>query len=468
MSLTLTAESAKEFSEARRQAALEGWLNFFTGRPNDLLSFEEVRQNLKLQDSAYKGLHEIELDKIVGSTGRYRDFNRSFLPKNDQTQDRWRRVDAVAHDMGFPPIDVYKVGDVYFVRDGNHRVSVARKHKAQTIEAYVIEYKTDVPLNKDDNLDDIQNKMDEILLKAEHTQFLTKTRLDKIRPKNNVTFTEPGRYRLVKSHIAFHKYLKESELGHGISYEEAVASWYDNVYLPIVEEIRQSEILNDFPGRTEADLYAWLLLHRAEFEQEVKALGYVPTEDLLETLKRERATNPFARFMGLFRSGLDSYTLSLKVERAKFLEETNLDEIRPKHNIKFTESGCYALTKEHINVHKFLKETELGHNISYEEAVASWYDTVYMPLVQLIRKQELAEQFPKNTEADLYLWLVSRRAELEEENKSMGQIPDEKIIAELERELPSGPLALLVQFFREEKLDLQGIVESHKENGSAE
>lgn len=469
MSLTLTTESAKDFSDARRQAEFESWLNFFTGRPNDLLSFEEVRQNLKLQDSAYKGLKEIELDKIVGSTGRYRDFTRSFLPKTDQTQDRWRRVDAIAQDMGFPPIEVYKVGDVYFVRDGNHRVSVARKNKAKTIEAYVIEYKTNITINKDDALADIQDKMDKFLLETQQQLFFERTNLNKIRPDQNVVFTEPGRYRLVRTHINFHKYLKETELGHEISYEEAVASWYDNVYLPIVESIRVSKILDDFPGRTEADLYAWLLLHRAEFEQEVKALGYVPTEDLIETLKRERATNPFARFMGLFRSGLDTHTLSLKVERAKFLKATNLDEIRPKHNVKFTESGCYELAEEHINVHKYLKETELGHPISYEEAVAGWFDNVYAPVVNLIREHHLNQQFTKNTEADLYLWLVSRRAELEEEKDALGKIPDEKIIADLAEQIPSGPLAGLIQYFREDPLNLQGIVEQHQqENGETE
>ena len=124
---TLTAESYKEYSTARQRALIEEWLSAFTGRTSDLLSFEEVKQNLMLRDSTYKGLQEIELDKIVGSLGRYRDFTRTFLPRNDKTQDRWRRVDAVAHDLGgFPPIEVYQVGDVYFVRDGNHRVSVSR------------------------------------------------------------------------------------------------------------------------------------------------------------------------------------------------------------------------------------------------------------------------------------------------------------------------------------------------------
>ncbi len=198
----LNSQSNIEFTKARRQAFIEEWLNFFTGRPSDLLSFEEVRQNLRLIDSSYKGRQEIELEKIVGSTGRYRDFTRTFLPKSDTTVDRWRRINDVVNEQGYQPIEVYQVGDVYFVRDGNHRVSVARMNKAKTVEAYVIEYKTPVPIDRQDNLNDI-------LLKVEHAEFLEETQLDKIRTGHNMLFTESGRYRLVKRHIAFHKYLKE-------------------------------------------------------------------------------------------------------------------------------------------------------------------------------------------------------------------------------------------------------------------
>ena len=440
----LTPESAREFSDARKQAFIEEWLNLFTGRPNDLLSFEEVRQNLRLQDAAYKGLQEIELDKIVGSVGRYRDFTRSFLPKSDQTQDRWRRIDAVAHNRGYPPIEVYKVGDIYFVRDGNHRVSVARTHKTRTIEAYVIEYKTSVPITKDDDLDNI-------ILKLEQTEFFEQTHLDQIRPEQEIVFTEPGRYRLVQEHIGFHKYLKETEFGYEISYEDAVGSWYDTVYSPIIERIHQSNVLKDFPDRTEADLYAWLLLHRAEFEQELKALGYVPTEDLIEKVRKERATNPFARFIAFFRDQLDLHSLALKVERDRFLETTHLDEVRPDHDIKFTEAGCYELAKQQIDVHKYLLETD-GPIISYEEAVGSWYDHVYMPLVQLIHEHNLSEQFPKNTEADLYLWLVSRRGTLEEQKGAFGRVPDEKIIEELEQKRPSSSIVRFIRYLRDSSI----------------
>ncbi|MBI1878799.1 MAG: hypothetical protein HYR94_11370 [Chloroflexi bacterium] len=437
----LTQESNEEFSKARQRAFIEEWLTFFTGRSNDLLPFEEVRQSLQLQDAAYRGLQEIELDKIVGSTGRYRDFTRTFLPKNNTTEERWRQVDAVAHSgLGFPPIEVYQVGDVYFVRDGNHRISVSRAHDAKTIEAYVIEYKTPVPLGPDDDLDNI-------LLKMEQADFLKETRLDELRPDQNVLFTEPGRYRLVKEHIIIHKYLREIACGCEISHEEAAASWYDQVYLPLVQLIQERDVLKHFPGRTEADLYAWLILHRAALEAEMDALGQVSNEQVVADLEKEGA-NPLAQLLGFFQDRLNLEQMSLKAEQAQFFQETRLDKIRPEQDVVFTEPEGYELAKEHIAFHKFLRETEYDREISYEEAVGSWYDQVYMPLVELIHEHDILKYFPGRIESDVYLWLILRRAALEAEMDTLGQIPDEKVIEDLElQETPPSSLARLAQFF---------------------
>lgn len=436
----LTPQSNLDFSTARQRAFIEEWFSSFTGRPNSLLSFDEVKDRLRLQDSAYKGLHEIELDRIVGSTGRYRDFTRTFLPKSDRSENRWRRVDAVAHSgTGFPPIEVYQVGEVYFVRDGNHRVSVARLHKAKTIEAYVIEYKTAVPIDKQDDLDDI-------LLKMEQTEFFETTHLDKIRPDQNVLFTEPGRYRVVLEHIAFHKFLKETECGCEIAYEEAVGSWYDSVYTPLIQLIREREVIKHFPNRTEADLYAWLILHRAALEEEFCALGYVPDEDLVEELKQRSSINPLVRLIRFFHSDR-LRAMSLRVEHTKFVTETGLDELRPGHGLQFSDAGYYAMVREYIAFHKQLKEMEWKREVLDHEAVMSWYDTDYAPLLQLVRERGLQKHFPKNTEADIYLWLVLRRAERESKVDALGRISNEEVVTDLEREGKGGPLTRLARIF---------------------
>ena len=117
-----------DFNQARMLASMQEVLARLTGKSNELLSYEEVAQKLKLNIRAEGGVHDIPLNSIVGSVGRYTDFNRSFLPLqgNDQERERWARVKAAIDDpsgAGWPAIDVYKVGEVYFVLDGNHRVT---------------------------------------------------------------------------------------------------------------------------------------------------------------------------------------------------------------------------------------------------------------------------------------------------------------------------------------------------------
>ncbi len=436
----LSTQSKTEFSTARNKAFIEEWLSAFNGKTADLLSFDAVKDILHLHDSSYKGLQEIELDKIVGSTGRYRDFTRTFLPKNHTTEERWRRISSLAENEGFPPIDVIQVGEVYFVRDGNHRVSVSRMNGLRVIEAYVIEYKTPVPLTKEDDID-------AILLKMGEAEFLAATKLDELCPGHGIRLTEPGRYRLVQQHIQFHKYLKEREFEREITDEEAVVSWYDTVYVPIVQLILAKNLLDHFPERTEADLYAWLLLHRAALEDEIQTLGNIPTEDVIAEVTMENAPNPFVRLMGYISHQNNLQQLPLKVTHKNFIEKTELDTTRPNHQIKFIHADSYRLIADHINVHKYLKEIECNCELTYADAAASWYDTVYLPIIEKIRDNNILKYFPNNSEGDLYIGLVTRRAAIEEQQHKLGVVSDEQLIEDLENYGQSGSWTRWIPFF---------------------
>jgi hypothetical protein len=198
------------------------------------------------------------------------------LPLQDKTEDRWKRLEqAVASLKGLPPIDVYKIGDVYFVLDGNHRVSVARQFGATHIEAYVTEFPTNVSISPADRPDDI-------IVKIEYAGFLERTHLDELRPDADVRASVPGQYRRLEEHIDVHRYFMGIEQEREIPYKEAVAHWYDTVYLPAVNIIREQDLLRDFPNRTEADLYLWLLEHRAELDQELE--GEVKVAEAAEDL----------------------------------------------------------------------------------------------------------------------------------------------------------------------------------------
>ena len=145
----------QRFEQARRQAARAQIAARLTGEDINLLPFEAIRTNLQQQNPYYRGVIEVPLDAIVGSVGRYKTFTRKFLPLTNSIEDRWVAVDALAARMGWPPIELYQVGNIYFVKDGNHRVSVARQLDMATIEAHVMAYPVDFEIEPTDDLDHI-------------------------------------------------------------------------------------------------------------------------------------------------------------------------------------------------------------------------------------------------------------------------------------------------------------------------
>ncbi len=291
------AAAVQDFRRARRKAALEQILARLTGKTTDLLSYEDIREKLHARKGATQELREIPLDQIVGSVGRYEDFTRSFFPRKDSDEARWARVKLAYLDFsGVPPIEVYQVGRAYFVRDGNHRVSIARDLGATHIQAYVTKVYSRVPLSPEDQPDDL-------ILKAEYTDFLEHTELDVILPDADISLTVPGKYPLLEEHIQVHQYFMGLEQKREIPHEEAVTHWCDEFYLPIVEAIRERGILRDFPGRTEADLYLWVAEHRAALERE---LGwYVKPEEAAEDLAERFSTSPGRVFSRLSERVLD-------------------------------------------------------------------------------------------------------------------------------------------------------------------
>jgi uncharacterized protein (TIGR00725 family) len=291
-------EADGAFSQARRRAFFQRVLGFFTGhQPENLLSFEHVRDKLKVRGQHYLGVQTIPLDKIAGSTGRYQEFNRAFLPTQGFIRERWKRVYEVAHGpTGFPPIDVYKIGDVYFVRDGHHRVSVLKELGATTIEATVTELDTPIPLSADVD----EEALD---LKEEYATFLQETGLDQRVPDQEIEFSLPGQYHKLHEHIAVHRYFLGLQEQRDVPYPEAVVRWYREVYLPVVRVIREEGILAEFPERTEADLYLWLSEHR-----------HYLSERYGQEVPLEQAAVEFSRE---FSTGVGRKQLEAEVKRAK-------------------------------------------------------------------------------------------------------------------------------------------------------
>ncbi len=296
----LSFYAVNDFRKARQKAAIEGILARITGKSTALLSYEEIRQKLRAIESNKTVLRDIPLDAIVGSVGRNKDFSRSFLPLFDSDQNRWARVMAVATGpTGLPPIDVYQIGEVFFVLDGNHRVSVARELGAPTIQAFVREVRTRVNITPDMQPDDL-------IVKAEELEFFEQTQLDKVKPDTDFRTTTPGQYPILLEHIEVHRYFMGLDEKRDISYDEAVRHWHDEVYAPIIKIIWERGILRHFPQSTEADLYLWISRHRVELEE---ALDWqISTEKAADDLGYRFSSEFSQRFSRLFSTIYDVVT----------------------------------------------------------------------------------------------------------------------------------------------------------------
>lgn len=293
------ALAAEKFDRVYQKPLIRQLLRLFREKPDEtLLSFEQVQRLIRDRAEIDRGTQLIDISKIIGSVGRYRDFDRAFLPLSGADAERWKRLDVAMNELrDLPPIDVYKIGDVYFVRDGNHRVSVAKANGLDAIEARVTEVHTIVPLTPETDVDDL-------IIKTEYAQFLRETCLDETRPDQRIELTEPGRYQILLEHIQVHRYYLGLQWDREPTMIEAAASWYDNVYLPVVQAIKESGVLAEFPQRTEADLYIWVAYHRERLKEPYGEMP--PDREVAAGLAGRFSGRPLSRFVKMISRAVNA------------------------------------------------------------------------------------------------------------------------------------------------------------------
>jgi hypothetical protein len=287
------SQAAEDFNRARNKAILSRIQNFLNIEKDELLSFNDVKDILKPKNEYYRGMRQVPIKLIVGSEGRYRDFNKYFLPRSEFLRSRWERVDrAQIKDIPLPAIELYEIGGAYFVRDGNHRVSVARSQGVEEIDAEVISLSTKITITPKMTTDDLRDAV----IEYEKELFYEKTKYGELTGDTNLSFTMPGRYDEIYNHILVHKYyLNEGKSGE-IPLEEALVSWYREVYSPIIKIINEHRICNNFPGRSPSDLYVWIVKHW-DFLKRKNGVHYSAADAAGDFASRYgRDKSPFRRF----------------------------------------------------------------------------------------------------------------------------------------------------------------------------
>jgi hypothetical protein len=291
----------EDYNRARRRALLGQLRALITQSSNELLPLDEIRNRLNVRGQYYLGSQTVPIDQIVGTEGRYTDFDRHFQPLHDATRQRWMNISRAHYDdVGLPAVDLYKISDIYFVKDGHHRISVARQRGQQAIDAIVTELLVDVPLTSDLSMRDL-------IKKEEYSDFLDWTELAALRPDQRIEFSEPGGYLDLVRHINAHRYYLGLSLNRDVSRDEAVTGWYDTVYLPVVQVIRERNALRAFPGRTEADLYRWIMDHRWYLRERNGGADPGPitsVEDYVNLFGRKSLTDLTERMMHTLKTTL--------------------------------------------------------------------------------------------------------------------------------------------------------------------
>lgn len=283
-------EAESDFARARNKALFNEIQHLLTPEEAAMISLKAVRKVIKTQSETYIGMKVIPINKIVGSEGRYKDFDNQFFPKRSIIRERWEHVDeAVIKDIVLPPIKVYELGGLYFVRDGNHRVSVAKAKGVEFIDAEVVSLQTEIKLSPVRTLAGMMKQ----IIAYEKRNFYFETNFGDITDYWVLDFSTAGQYDVIYNHILTHKYFINQNKKEEIPMEDAILSWFNNVYLPVVTTIQKYKIMKYFKKNTISDLYVWIIRFYDELKK--KFGDELPLDQIVYDIKKQKKFSVISR-----------------------------------------------------------------------------------------------------------------------------------------------------------------------------
>jgi hypothetical protein len=257
-----------DFGRARRRRSMSRLAAALRREPSDvsvILPFDEVVEALGRRGERQLGLKTIPLDSIVGTVDRSREFDRAFRPTSSRVRPRWERI-AMAQRKGqaMPPIDVYRIGELHFVKDGHHRVSVARELGYDVIDAYVTEVITELGADR-------KIRIADLALKSHQRLFFERVPLPP-EARSQIELSDEWRYAALAEAVEAWGFRASQVRGEQISRAEVASAWFNEEYLPVVEMLREADLIR---RGTETETYMrvahlrYLILRTHSWDDEV-------------------------------------------------------------------------------------------------------------------------------------------------------------------------------------------------------
>jgi hypothetical protein len=248
-----TSDAQDDFQRARRRQVMSRLTRRLAREPGDvdvILPYDEVIDALGYVGERDVGRQVVELDSILGTVDRTKGFDRNFRPTTARVRARWERIaNAIRRGESMPPIRLYRIGEVHFVRDGHHRVSVSRALGRTDIEAYVTEVDTRVGADRTLHLGDLPKKSHERM-------FRERVPLPG-RARGLVVFTEAQHYSAMAEGVEAWAFRAAQDRAEFLDRTTAARRWFDEEYTPVVDMLREADMIG---SGTEADAYlrvAW-------------------------------------------------------------------------------------------------------------------------------------------------------------------------------------------------------------------
>ena len=264
-------DARTDFTRARRRRRLSDLSARLRREPDDvnvILPFDEVIAALGKRSERRIGLETIPLDSIVGTVDRTREFDRSFRPTSHRVRQRWERVArAMRKGEPMPPIEVYRVGELHFVVDGHHRVSVARQLGHDVIEADVTEIVTEVPVDRETMVHDLA-------LKGHERLFFERVPLP-AEARERIEVSDEWRYAELAECVEAWGFRASQARREFLSRQQVAALWFEHEFVPVVELLRDQNLIRQ--GETETEAYVrvvnlrYMLLRTHAWDESVLA-----------------------------------------------------------------------------------------------------------------------------------------------------------------------------------------------------
>ncbi len=295
---------------------------FLSGRPSEEnpYCFNSRQEREKAYESIKRGISMVPLERIVGSVGRYQDFDSQFITTDGRQNERLASIiKAMKSGRVMPPISLYQIKNDYFILDGHHRFKAAKQLGYTEIRSKILEL---LP-----STDTLENR-----LYVERTTFRDEAGLENI-----IELTEPGQFELLEKQINEHQAFLQKETNDDVSYQKAARDWYKTIYRPLASVIRESRLIKSFPGRSVDDLYLYISVHQWEMgKKRTYGLGIdelIPKD--MEEFRQKMSVHKEEKYPDMKREMTVFILLNVdgKHEQRIFDKLVALDEVKEVHSV---------------------------------------------------------------------------------------------------------------------------------------